>query len=130
MEFAFQTDDGSLNYCERVLVAMQLLYDVDPKNGCQLLNEHWRGRDWRGSSEESVWLFHETEKEWAQRIGNPRPYTGGADEQSWQEREDEAYRRIESFFKDGKYDWLWPPGWDVTFAYRKLYGDRPPGGTP
>lgn len=127
MEFAFPTDEWSLPYCERILKVMQLLYDIKSEEGYQLVNERWRGLDFRRTVDQSIWLFHYSEREWADTFGNPRPYTGEQDQLAWQSKMDEAERRIESFFENGEHTWLWPPGWDVAYAYRQLYGDRPPG---
>lgn len=111
-EFDFLTDGASKLYCEQIVVAMELLYDIAPDAGYALLNERWQGKDWRTDAKFAYLLYHERQEEWARRIGNPKP-CGGADEEldQWAIREDEANARIESLRNDLSYQWLWPLDW-------------------
>src|SRR5207245_1074023 len=79
MMFSFHTDNRSSLYCDRIIKAMDLLYDIPPVAGYELLNDFWRGFDWRENSEtanHTFVLFHNTEREWADRIANPCPAMG------------------------------------------------------
>ena len=105
MDFAFVTDDKARRYCERIVEAMRLLYDIDPAEGRELLNGHWRGMDLREGREQPCLLYHETEREWAERLGNATDYTPAGDARR-KAREAEAERRIAEFRKLGQYEWL------------------------
>jgi hypothetical protein len=130
MKFTFQNDENSRLFCEKIVEAMELLYDIDPAKGCELLNDRWGGFDWRQNSEKKDFtylLFHETELSWAGRIGNPCPDGGPESELvKWRARENEAERRIEAFFHVGQHDWLWPPGWLIAW---KQLNDRANSGS-
>lgn len=112
MKFAFLTDDKSRAFCKRIVKGIELLYDIDPVNGCNLLNKKWRGYDWRakssgGTSELPELIYHETAREWAERLGNPCPYEEGPEFDQWKVREVEAKRRIEEYRRLGQHDWLY-----------------------
>jgi hypothetical protein len=111
MSFTFQTDDKSRAFCERILEAMNLLFDIDPSRGVELLNQYWRGKDWRdpsaGGGSAYAWLiYHESPAEWAERIGNPHPYEKGPALEAWESRRDEAERRLAELRKTRSYPWL------------------------
>src|SRR6266404_9354844 len=109
MTFAFQTDDNSRLYCEQIIGAMGLLFDIDPDRSLELLNDFWRGKDWRESETFIYLLYHRRQGEWAERIGNPKPYGGSeAELERWNCRQKEAASRIQSFCENGQYKWLWP----------------------
>lgn len=111
MIFDFLTDDESMSFCERIVKAMELLYDIDQAKGCELLNEKWRGYDWRdpsngGTSKHQYLLYHETERDWAGRIGNPHPYTEGPKTDEWNARQTRAEQLIVEFREAGVHAWL------------------------
>jgi hypothetical protein len=54
MKFTFQNDENSRLFCEKIVEAMELLYDIDPAKGCELLNDRWGGFDWRQNSEKKI----------------------------------------------------------------------------
>jgi hypothetical protein len=109
MKFSFLTDDDSRLYCQQIIKAMELLFDIDPNKGYELLNGFWRGKDWRESAPFTYLLYHERQGEWAERIGNPKPYGGTETElKEWKTRQEVAASRIRSFRENGQYKWLWP----------------------
>lgn len=112
MIYLFQTDNTSREFCDNIVKAMELLYDIDPNIGCELLNRKWFGNDWRarsngGTAELPELLYHETEREWAERIGNPCPYKEGIEFDQWKARQNEAEHRIEEYRKTGIHEWLY-----------------------
>ena len=108
--FSFHTDDESRDYCEKIIKAMELLYDIDPVTGLEILNDFWFGFDWREGSEtanHTYVLYHQTHREWADIIGNPCPAMGTELElKQWRARQGEAERRIAAFRKAGQFEWL------------------------
>lgn len=108
MSFTFQTDDKASRYCERIVRAMELLYDIDPVAGWELLNGHLRGMDLREGHEQPCLLYHETEREWAERLGNASDYSPAGDARR-RAREAEAERRVAEFRRLGRHKWLY--GW-------------------
>lgn len=105
MSFTFQTDDKARRYCERIVEALGLLYDIDPVAGRELLNGHWRGMDLREGRGQPVLLYHETEREWAERLGNATDYTPAGDARRTA-GEAEAERRVAEFRRLGRHGWL------------------------
>jgi hypothetical protein len=113
MNYLFHTDDRSKAYCDRIVKAMELHYDSEPARACALLNKRWQGYDLRskssgGTSEFPELLYHETEREWAARLGNPCPYEEGPELDQWKARQIEAERRLNEYRKLGVHDWLYP----------------------
>jgi hypothetical protein len=111
MIFSFLTDDRSRQFCEKIVQAMELLYDIDPMTGCQLINQAWQGSDLRAKSNGGTCdfpelIFHEFPKYWAQRICNPNPCVLGPDNDRYEAREREARRRIEEYRNAGLHKWL------------------------
>jgi len=112
MMFVFLTDEQSYKFCHRIVVAMQLLYDIQINVAIELVNDYFFGCDWRavsngGTSEHYKLLYHEPERNWAERIGNPRPLTKGREFDIWAIRQAESENRIREYRHDHLYDWLY-----------------------
>jgi hypothetical protein len=102
MEFGFHTDEESKLFCERIIEAMELLYDINQVDGIEVLNNHWGGLPLA-----EVWiLYHETEREWAERLGNTSDYSL-AGEAKRKSKQAEAERRIAEFRRAGQHEWLY-----------------------
>lgn len=111
MKFEFFTDDESQSFCERIVRAMDLLYDINEETSLMLLNKRWQNHDWRdpskgGMDENYFLLYHEDERDWAARIGNPRPVTNDLAHDDWEIREEEAERRLSEIRDAGNHAWL------------------------
>lgn len=108
MTFSFRTDEESQRYCERIIEAMAVLYDIELESAREMLNEYWNGLDWSANGKHSYLLYHRTEREWADRIGNPCPYGEKKPEMNrWQARKDEADHRIAQLRNAKRIKWLW-----------------------
>jgi hypothetical protein len=101
--FSFQTDEISQDYCEKIIQAMELLYDIDPATGLDIVNAHWHGSDLREDAPFAYLFYHLTIRQWANRLGNPNTPT---DNSAWRARGEEAERRIAVFRRAGKFEWL------------------------
>lgn len=111
MKFDFLTDNESQAFCEKIVRAMGILYDIKEESACDLLNKSWRHYDWRdplkgGLDENYFLLYHESVHDWASRIGNPRPIVDDPARDDWRIREEDAERRLCEISESGNHDWL------------------------